>query len=204
MSVKLNILPGQVFGRLTVVKEIERHNKRRYFELLCSCGNHTIVSLSSLSAGATKSCGCLMLVTGKTHGLSKHPLYSVWDGMKQRCTNNRTIGYRNYGGRGIAVCESWNVFENFYNDVKDDYVYGLTLERKDNSKNYTKENCCWVTPAEQSRNMRSNRWISLNDAEPICLKDAAKILGFAFTTVSLWLEKKNPAQFGNITIREIV
>ena len=83
----------------------------------------------------------------------------VWQGMKQRCLNPRHVGYHNYGGRGICCSEEWKDFENFYNDMYKSYKQGLTLERVDNDGDYCKENCCWASRKEQSRNNRRNVFV---------------------------------------------
>jgi hypothetical protein len=87
--------------------------------------------------------------------------YSVWRNMMQRCLNQKHKDYKNYGGRGIKVCENWHKYENFEDDVYEDYFYFLsekkekpTLERVNNEDNYCKENCRWATIKEQSNNRR--------------------------------------------------
>lgn len=89
-------------------------------------------------------------------GLSKTRLYRIWCGMRNRCSNPNQKNYRLYGGRGIKVCEEWlNSFEAFYTwALNNGYSAKLTIDRKDNDKGYTPENCRWVTQAEQIRNRR--------------------------------------------------
>jgi len=91
--------------------------------------------------------------------MSSTNFYRVWQGMKTRCTNIKAINFDNYGGRGITYDPAWEIFENFCRDMSDEYSNGLTLERTDNSKGYSKDNCKWVTPKEQNENMRSNVYI---------------------------------------------
>ena len=88
-----------------------------------------------------------------THGLSKHPLYLTWKGMRNRCNNPRTPRYSDYGGRGIKVCKRWDKFENFLADMGEKPP-GMSLDRKNNNGNYTPRNCRWATPAEQRKNSR--------------------------------------------------
>lgn len=91
--------------------------------------------------------------------MSKHPLYSTWQGMKQRCTNQKHSGYYRYGGRGIFVCERWmNSFQDFCSDMGEK-PEGTTLDRKDNSKGYSKENCRWATKDEQQLNRENTRYV---------------------------------------------
>jgi hypothetical protein len=96
----------------------------------------------------------------KTHGKRKDPIYYVWRSMKQRCLNKNHKNYDRYGGRGITVCDEWlNSFENFYRDMGD-RPKGLSLDRIDNNKGYSKENCRWTTFKNQSRNRVSNVMIN--------------------------------------------
>jgi hypothetical protein len=98
--------------------------------------------------------------------------------MIQRCRNSRNPYYVNYGGRGITICEEWREFRNFFRDMGHPPP-GMMLERRDNSKGYSKENCCWATKKEQCRNMRRNRWLAIN-GEKKCLCDWAREIGISY------------------------
>jgi hypothetical protein len=123
--VKRNSAPvGQKFGRLTVIGEIHRGKGRagRYEWICrCECGNERVVAQSALRTGHTVSCGCYnrerVSKTHRRHGMSHLPVYLNWQTMIQRCENPKTPKFKNYGGRGITVCERWKVFENFYADM---------------------------------------------------------------------------------------
>ena len=178
-------------NRLTFLKEVEpavpANGKRRRALYRCSCGREKVIQVQHVKSDHTRSCGCLRReVTSKMkreHGDSKrgqpHPLYSVWTSMKQRCANKRCKSYPNYGGRGIKVCDRWlNSFEKFKEDMFDTWKKGLTIERIDNNRDYTPDNCRWATRAEQSRNKRNNRTY-----QGKCITDWARELGISRITI---------------------
>lgn len=105
--------------------------------------------------------------------------YSTWAGMLQRCTNQNNIAFENYGGRGIDVCERWKIFENFLSDMGRK-PKGFSLERIDNNKGYSPENCKWASKAEQNRNNRRNKMLSYN-GETLIMKDWAAKAGISYS-----------------------
>jgi len=150
-------LTGQVFGRLTVIAYVGIKNRAAIWTCFCKCGNKIKIRTADLRRGHTKSCGCLQKDLSRKrltkHGLWDTPSYQSWRSMKQRCTNPTNIAYKYYGGRGISFCSRWDAFENFFEDMGERPI-GLTLERVDNEKGYSKENCKWANQKEQIRNSR--------------------------------------------------
>lgn len=166
-------LAGQKFGRLTVKEYVGSKKYCSLWRCVCDCGNEAIVKGKYLLNGDTKSCGCLITDVLKerntTHGLSyKSRLYTVWKGMRDRCNNPHSDEYKNYGGRGISVCQEWNDFVAFYQwAVNNGYDESLpstecSIDRIDNNGNYCPDNCRWTSMTQQARNTRRNRFLSHN------------------------------------------
>lgn len=156
------------FGRLTVlnrgndrVSKSGRH--RAMWECSCRCGNTKTVSSDNLIGGRTTSCGCarkeLLSSKQRTHGDTNTRLYGIWCAMKARCLNKNANAYKDYGGRGIGICDDWkNSYVSFKKWACDNgYSYGLSIDRIENSGNYCPNNCRWVTGVAQANNRRSNR-----------------------------------------------
>ena len=153
-----NNLIGEKFGRLTVIGDGTHQNWEHKWECRCECGNITYVTTKGLKSGKTRSCGCLKKECRPTfiHGKSKERIHKEWRGILHRCKNPSASHYENYGGRGIDVCKEWkgkNGFLNFYNwAMENGYSDNLTLDRKDNDKGYSPDNCRWVTHIENCHN----------------------------------------------------
>lgn len=162
-------LTGQKFGRLTVFgRRMCDKTKRNLWHCQCECGNTTLVSAYDLTSGKTKSCGCLRKdVTSarrKTHGMSNSRLYRIWNAMKERCQCPTNKQYKDYGERGISVCDEWqNDFETFRDwAIANGYEDDLSIDRIDHNGNYCPENCRWATGKEQNSNKRNNHILNFN------------------------------------------
>ena len=123
------------------------------------CGKEWETMVQNVKEGHTKSCGCL---SGEKHGLRQNKFYKTWYNMVQRCTNHKDKRYKNYGGRGITVCEEWLDIRNFvaWCDLTHPNIEGVSLDRIDNDKGYSPENCRWAdktTQAINQRRMKNNK-----------------------------------------------
>lgn len=176
---------GQVFERLTLLQETTTNARHAKWLVRCQCGVEKEVAESSLKAGTSRSCGCLQkdLVSKRfaTHHRTGTRTYRIWLHMVQRCTNPESPRWWDYGGRGIGLDPRWREsFQNFFEDMGE-CPAGLSIDRSDNEKGYSRENCRWATAKEQARNQRSNRLVRWN-GKNICLAEAAEIAGLPYKT----------------------
>jgi len=150
MSKKID-LTGQKFGRLVVLRFLEKRKGRSFWVCRCECGMEREFDGYRLLHGRATGCGCQRGKAAK-HGFFGTPTYKSWCQMIDRCVNPNHHAYKRYGGRGIAVCQEWrDSFESFFKDmgVRPD---GKSIDRVDNNKGYSPDNCRWATPTEQQMN----------------------------------------------------
>ena len=186
-------LTNKEFGRLTVIKETESSNKNRKWLCKCKCGSITSVYGNDLKSGKTQSCGCIhseqLAKRNYKHGLSDNRLIGIWRAMKQRCYNQNSQYYYNYGGRGIVVCNEWlHDFQAFYDwAMANGYTDNLTIDRIDVNGNYEPSNCRWATRKEQSNNTRANRLITYNgETKTVAQWAKEKHIKYATLEMRLW------------------
>lgn len=193
---KQNNLIGETFGRLTVIAVYSRDKKQNLLWLCsCVCGGASVAPAYDLRSGKVVSCGCRVREgTHTIHGMARagkkrSKEYAIWSAMVSRCTNEKNRNWFRYGGRDITVSDSWKVFENFYADMGKK-PNGKTLDRIDNNKGYSKENCKWNFVHEQNRNKRSNVWVHI-DGIPFILADALKKTGCCLGKLHYRMKKYN-------------
>ncbi len=177
--------PGDRFSRWTIVsvvsiKRLDGRGTRTRFLCLCDCGKKKSVLSETILSGHSKSCGCLKseilsqrMVSHRMTGSSEH---NIWSKMKNRCNNPKGNRFHDYGGRGIKVCWRWNKFENFFSDMGPRPSPLHSIDRINNDKGYSPENCKWSTSKEQSNNRRDNRFL-MHDGEKITVSNLARKLG---------------------------
>ncbi len=129
--------------------------KVRFGLYKCYCGNEFKTQSHDVKNLKVKSCGCGKLII--THGMGNHRLYDTWSNMKKRCCSKTFKDYKDYGGRGITICDEWMDIKVFINDMYPTFEEGLTLDRRDNNLGYSKDNCRWVSRSIQAKNTRKIR-----------------------------------------------
>jgi hypothetical protein len=147
------MLTNQQIGKWSVGESFQHpiHHYRMY-KCVCECGTEKDVKHDHLANGKTSSCGCSVV----KHGMTNSKEYRVWDSMVRRCHSKSHHAFKDYGARGIYVCDKWRNFEGFFADMGNQ-PKGMSIERINNSLGYFKENCKWATVVDQARNRRSTK-----------------------------------------------
>jgi len=179
------------FGKLTALSPVEKRGKsgQRYWLCKCDCGNEIEIRGTRFGENKATNCGCdaatRRLLASTKHGESNTRLYKIWAGMKGRCYNPNNDAYKDYGGRGVGIDEtSWiDDYEKFRDwSLSANYADHLTLERKDNNKGYSQDNCIWTTRKRQANNTRRNRIVEY-DGKRLNVAQWAELLGMKQATL---------------------
>lgn len=198
---------GQRFGRLIALEELDLHKppSLRRWLCQCDCGNQSRPKAERLYTGQTVSCSC----KGKSYFAehkdvnSKHGQanrgkwtleYTCWKAMRRRCRKVNDPQYKDYGGRGIVVCDRWNSsFENFFADMGLKPSSKHSIERINTNGHYCPENCVWATQKQQGRNTRRNRLLTFND-QTFCVSEWAERLNIKRSLIEKRLKLKWPVE----------
>ena len=204
---------GKRFGRLTVVSRAANDKYgNAMWNCVCDCGKSTVIMGSSMRSGHAKSCGCLKIEnTSKANriragirpeGYGKR-LMRIFGSMKSRCLNPNNVEYSFYGGRGITICKEWlEKSSNFYEwALANGYKENLTIDRIDNDKGYSPNNCRFISRAEQNRNTSRVHKVLLKEGNYITTAQVAKRLGLSRSTTAQWYRKENVTTFEQFKAR---
>lgn len=186
-------MSGRVVGRLTILSLAEKRGNKLHWNCKCTCGVSCVVSAQMLSSERTRSCGCLIRETTRAlrtiHGVSAvdYKTYTCWLDMVRRCENPNVRGFKNYGGRGIKVCDRWKNAALFLADMGI-CPAGMSIDRIDVNGNYEPGNCRWATRKEQQNNLRSNKRITFR-GKTMTLSQWADEIGMTSNSLSHRLTK---------------
>lgn len=188
MGFEMEHLTGRTFGRLTV----EGYIGGGLWACTCTCGGVAKVFTQNLKTGNSRSCGCLHRERRFKHGMAKTPVYHAWQSMIQRCENPKDASYHNYGARGITVCAAWHQFGAFLADMGV-RPKGFQIDRIDNDKGYSPDNCRWVSAKTNHNNQRHNRIIEHNGMR-LTIARWAELLGMNYRTLNNRINRGWPVE----------
>jgi hypothetical protein len=173
---------GMRFGKLTVERIVGKYYGKTLWRCRCDCGKSVDVPSNRLNTKRFRSCGCAVKEILTTHGGTRTPLYRVWAAAKDRCFCQSNKQYRDYGGRGIGMCDEWrNDFAAFRRDMGPRPV-GTSIERVNNDGDYEPSNCVWASREVQCRNKRNNIWLEIDGVSAIA-SDWSRLAGVSKATL---------------------
>lgn len=187
MSARKDIC-GNRYGQLTVLEYVPSEKPGSYYKCICDCGNVIIAAAGNLKRGNTKTCGDRKIHHAKNyyHGLSNSRIFKCWAAMISRCCSSSDKRYKNYGQRGIKVCDEWKGktgFMAFYTwAIENGYQEDLTIDRIDVNGNYEPGNCRWITNKEQQNNRRDTVYLE-HDGEKHSLAEWCEIYNLPYRLV---------------------
>ena len=198
-------LIGLRSGMMVAVKDAGQNKNGCSLVLCqCDCGNLKSVTYSHFKAGAYVSCGCKKPTGQYRHGLTKTRTHNIWMMMRRRCEDSKSNEYHRYGALGISVCDRWQFFDKFLEDMGE-CPKEMSIDRIDNSKGYEPSNCRWATPKQQAENRSTQKFYEI-DGETLTLPDVAKKYGINYRTLrnrmfrtGMTLEQAVAHKFGDIT-----
>lgn len=211
----INDISGKKFGKLTVIRLDKIVNKKSYWYVKCECGN--VKSVRSDTLKKITSCGCdkkkqdlINLHVTNNHELTHHPVYHIWSAMLNRCYSPKNTAYKDYGGRGITVCEEWKDIRNFAKWADESGFVpdkNLSIERVDVNGNYCPENCIWIDKKLQARNKRNTIRFTIEGVEK-SLSEWSEIYGISHEKVigRYYRGVRNPEDLfykGNLQMRNL-
>ena len=202
MKFDVNDVIGKNFGRFiileyhhkeaVILKNGESNGFRYYYLCQCNCGKIFIIRRDMINK--TLSCGCYrkeqaFKANYKPNNIRKTRIYRIWTKMNCRCYNSNSQYFKNYGGRGIIICDKWKDFENFYDwAMNNGYQDDLTIDRIDVNGNYEPSNCRWITRKAQNNNKTNNHIIIYNDIQ-YTLSQISDLLNLKSSTIRARLKR---------------
>lgn len=179
--------------RVGMLEVVERLPSSKFL-CLCDCGNHRVVAVGHFNTRKIKSCGCHRKLHKHCNNKIKSKEYISWANMISRCKNPSNKRYKDYGGKGIKVCESWLDFRNFYADMGD-CPEGFQIDRIDNNGNYEKENCRWISRKENMANRSISKRYFIDGVMYKSLIEAANDFKVSTSTIKAWCEGRKVKDF---------
>lgn len=191
-------ITGQRFENLVAVKKVgEKKNGNSVWLFVCDCGNSVETESYSVKTGKVRSCKACGAIRSRaasiTHGMANSPEYRIWTGMKTRCFNQNSRAFKDYGERGVTMCESWaGSFDAFFADMGPRQSDAHSIDRVDVNGDYEPSNCRWATREEQANNKRTNRLITSTGVKKT-VAEAARESGLTYGCLRHRL-KSEPAE----------